>query len=138
MQTGSPLATAQAVFNDRVAPQQVQRHAANEPQIRRGMMLSGPVGIFAELHVEHPMLAIFDPPMPTHDLGKAREVRERASVIPIFGRAFVTELADRFHPPDGRQTGPLRFLRQPVERLLHRIAPDVDPAVVLLYRLIDR
>src|SRR5512144_311824 len=39
---------------------------------------AGPVGIFAELHVEHPMFAIFDPPMPAYGLGKVGQVSERA------------------------------------------------------------
>jgi hypothetical protein len=72
------LATAQAVFIFRVAPQQVQRHPANEPQMGGGMIFSGPIVILAELHVEHPMFTIFDTPVPAHGLGNVRQASERA------------------------------------------------------------
>ncbi len=79
------------------------------------MILPCPVGILAELHVQHPMLAVLDPPVPAHGLSETLQAGERVQVVAAFHRGLVHNPAGRLHPPDGRQPRPFRLLPQPAD-----------------------
>jgi hypothetical protein len=60
---GAAFAAAQALAGRAVAVQEVQRPAANQGQVFRGVVLTGSAGIFTQLDVQNPVLLIFDAPV---------------------------------------------------------------------------
>ena len=57
---GPRFATADAVARH------VQGHPADQGQVFRRVIVARPTGIFPELHVQDPMLLIFDAPVTAH------------------------------------------------------------------------
>src|SRR5512144_2758954 len=100
------------------------------------MVLARPVGVFTELHVQDPMLAVLDIPLTPDRLGKMRPIGERAQIVPAFCRGFVTHLTARFHPAHGLQTGPLRLLWQPLDSVTQDIAPGLEASMILFHGLL--
>jgi hypothetical protein len=68
---------AKAIALCGLSPEDQLRHASSQGQIFGGVILAGAVGIFAELNVQYPMLAVLDIPVPTHRFGKVRSVNEQ-------------------------------------------------------------
>ena len=97
-----------------------------------------PVGILAELHVQHPVLAVLDPPVPAHGLRETLQADERAQVVAAFHRGLVPDHAGRLHPPDGRQPRPFRLLLQPADVAAEAVAPRLDPPVALFHGFVNR
>jgi len=62
------------------------------------MVLSGSVVVFPELHIQHPMLLIFDAPMPSHTYGKSLQIDEPTEIIPCLYGRFIADDARRFDP----------------------------------------
>ena len=58
--------------------QQIQGDAADQGQIFRRVIVARPTGIFPELHVQDPMLLIFDAPVTAHRGCEPVLIRERA------------------------------------------------------------
>ena len=71
-----------------VVAQHIQSHAADEGQVFGGMGLPGPAGILAELHVQDPVLLVFDAPVAAHDGGEPVPFWERAQEVAAFGAGF--------------------------------------------------
>ena|GEM_PF-3104844 len=121
-----------AVARRAVVAQHIQSHAADEGQVFGGMGLPGPAGILAELHVQDPVLLVFDAPVAAHDGGEPVPFWERAQEVAAFGAGFFPDDAGGLHPPDGLQSRPVRSRVEPVNRTAQRIAPNLNPALVFL------
>lgn len=79
----------------------IERHASNQSEICGGIALPGPVGVLAELHVQHPVLTILDGPRAADRLGKAGQVGERTQIVPLVRGRLAVPVAGRFDPPYG-------------------------------------
>lgn len=64
--------------------QQVECGASDQAEIGRRVIFACSVGILAELHVEDPMLLIFDGPVIAYCQRYAGDVAQRAPVIAPF------------------------------------------------------
>ena len=60
VESGAESATADAVARRAIVAQHVQRHATDQGQVFGGMVLAGLASILAELHVQDPVLLVFD------------------------------------------------------------------------------
>ena len=69
----------------------LQRHAPDQGQVFRGMILASPMVIFPVLEVWDPMLPVLNAPVAADPVGKACQVGERAPVVPAFGADVVPE-----------------------------------------------
>ena len=66
------------------------------------MIFPGPVAIFPELYVQHPVLAVFDAPMLAYTLGKPFQVSERVEIIPNLYGGFIANDPRLFDSADSR------------------------------------
>jgi len=62
------------------------------------MVFSGPIVVFPELYIQHPMLLIFDAPMPSHTHSKSFQIVERTEIIPRLYGCFIANDSRRFDP----------------------------------------
>ena len=99
------------------------------------MIPARPIGILAELDIEHPMLLVLDAPVAAHRVGEPYLVGERTQVIAAFSTGFVPTEPAGVDPADGPESGPLGFRRQPPDLLAKDLAADLDAARALLHRL---
>lgn len=103
------LATAEADLGRRViVANDVQRHPPDQAQVFRRVVFPGLVGVLAELHVQHPVLAVFDGPMAPCRLGEALGVGERAQIIAAFGCGLAIDGTERLDPAHRGQARPTR------------------------------
>ena len=95
--------------------QHVKGQAANQGQVFRRVVAAGSAGILTELHVQTPVLLIFDAPVAAHGGREPVPLRERAQEIAAFRTGLVTDDPSGFHPPDRLEPGPVRLRVQPVD-----------------------
>ena len=124
---GAAFAATKAIAGQAIVAQQVEGHATRQGQVFGGVVLPGPAGILAELHVQDPVLLIFDPSMAADGGCKPVALRERAQEITAFRAGLVADDAGGLDPPNRPESGPAQFRLQPV-----------DPAVILLHRFQNR
>ena len=89
VESGPEFAAPKAIPHRAIVAQHVQGHAADESQILGGVVVPGTAGILAKLHVQDPVLLIFDAPVAPHDGGESIPFRERAEEIAALGTRFV-------------------------------------------------
>jgi len=78
VESGAESATADAVARRAIVAQHVQRHATDQGQVFGGMVLAGLASILAELHVQDPVLLVFDAQWPrTMAANRSRSGNER-------------------------------------------------------------
>lgn len=58
--------------------QHVQGDAADQGQVLRRMVLASPTGIFAKLHIQDPVLLVFNAPVTPHGGREPTLIYERA------------------------------------------------------------
>jgi hypothetical protein len=71
--------------------QHVEGYAPNHGQVLRRVVLPGPAGIFSKLHIQDPVLLVFDAPVTAHGRREPIAIRERAQKVPVFGAGLVTD-----------------------------------------------
>ena len=106
VESGAEFATADAVARRTVVAQHVQGHPADQSQVFRRVIVARPTGLFAKLHVQDPMLLIFDAPVHAHGGRKPISIRERAQEVATFRAGLVADDAGGFHPADGLEASP--------------------------------
>src|SRR3954464_12541267 len=93
--------------------QQAQSHPANDGEVGVGMPLPDATPVLAERHIESPMAAILDPPMPSDRSPEAAgaELLAQDGVTPVIARLAATHrVADRH--PDPLQAPPAGSIGQ--------------------------
>ena len=75
---GAEFTTADTVARRAVVAQHVQGHPADQSQVFHRVIVARATGIFAKLHVQDPMLLIFDAPVTAHGGREPIAIRERA------------------------------------------------------------
>lgn len=58
--------------------QHVEGHTVDQGQVFRRVVAAGAASILAELDVQHPMLSVFDAPVPAYRVGKTSRVGDLA------------------------------------------------------------
>ena len=114
--------------------QHVQGHAADEGEVLSGVVVPGTAGILAKLHIQDPVLLIFDGPVAPHDGGEARGIGKGAEEIAALGGGFIPDDPSGLHPPHSVQSGPVRFRVEPVNGMTQRRPANLNPAMVFLCR----
>lgn len=88
--------------------------------------------VFVEHHIQHPMHAVFDPPMAADCFGKARHIRVARQGVAPFGRGLRCRLAFGLDHADSGQALPLVCGVEIGELLRLRdegVPPGLDPPV---------
>ena len=99
VESGPEFAAPKAIPHWAIVAQHVQGHAADHGQIFRRVVAPCPAGIFAKLHVQDPMLLIFDAPMTADDGGKSVTLYQRAQEVAVFRTdAFPMSRVDSTRP----------------------------------------
>ena len=79
--------------------EEVERHMSQDDKVLLTVVLAHATGIFLKRDVEHPVEAIFDPPMATHGCTKgSRLPRQAREVIAAFCRLLLAHCALRGLP----------------------------------------
>jgi len=81
VESGPEFAAPKAIPHRAIVAQHVQGHAADHGQIFRRVVAPCPAGIFAKLHVQDPMLLIFDAPMAADDGGKSVTLYQEFGIL---------------------------------------------------------
>ena len=81
---------AEAVPGRAIVAQHVEGYATNHGPVFRRVVAAGPAGILAELHVQDPVLVVFDPPMGADGHREPVPLRERAQEIAAFCTAVTS------------------------------------------------
>ena len=116
----------------------VERHPPDQAQVLRRMVFPAPVGVLAELHIQHPVLAVLGGPVAPRRFGEAFQVSERAQIVTVFGRGLAAYRAEGFDPPHSGQARPVGLLLQPANVVAEKVAPDFDASVVFINGLMHR
>jgi len=74
VKTCAHFSSSDTVFGIFGTAQQVQRHTPDQGKIAGRVVFSAAIGIFTELHVQHPVLAVLNGPMAADYLGEALQV----------------------------------------------------------------
>jgi hypothetical protein len=82
------------------------------------MLLAHHAAVFAHLHVQDPVYAVLNLPVPAHGRREARGLGgQTAELVAPLGRRAPVRLPHRFHHSDAAQGFPLSFVRQPTDLL---------------------
>lgn len=113
----------------------VQRNVAEYGRVLRRVAHPNAVLVFVEGHIQHPMHALLDPPMPQSCFSTAGGTRVARQILPAFRRGHVAHLSlDGNHPLSllipplrrGIKIGEIRRLRD------QGVPPRFEPPVPLL------
>ena len=103
-----------------------------------GVVAPRPTGIFAKLHIQNPMLLVFDAPVATDRGGEAVLIRERTQEVATFGADAFADDPRRLDAPDRLEPRLMGFGVQPVEVATEGIAPNLDAPRIFLDGFLDR
>lgn len=127
IKSGAVFAAMEAIAGQAIVAQQVEGPATHQGQVLGRMVFPGSAGIPAKVHVQDPMLWVFDSPMAADGGCKPVAIRERAQEIMAFCAGLVVDAAGGLDPPNRLESGPVRFRLQPVDPVAESVATDFAP-----------